>query len=250
MNILNKVVSYVDKAIPGAWNDLDMLEIGNGGMTDTEYVTHMTMWAAVKSAMIMGNDMVNLPPSAYSILLNPAILAVSQDPMGQGAFRRWRYFTPDGTNFTDAGEIQMWSGNLVGGDKLVVLLNAGTRARMMNATLQDIFVDEGGVQSEQYMSNWDLYDLWGNRMPEAVAQSIVEGNSTMAAGMNVTSYYYNATQMSYAEGLGMNDTRLMGTRVGAVQAMGTVNAMVEGHGVMAYRLRMTSGGERRRRDEL
>ncbi|KAK3061055.1 hypothetical protein LTS18_007123 [Coniosporium uncinatum] len=121
---------------------------------------------------------------------------------------------------------------------------------MMNATLQDIFIDEGGVQSEQYMSNWDLYDLWGNRMPEAMAQGIVEGNSTMAAGMNVTNYYYNATQMSYAEGLGMYDTRLMGTRVGAVQAMGTVNAMVEGHGVKAYRMRTTSGGGMRRRDEL
>ena len=44
MNILNKVAPIVDKGRPGGWNDLDSLEVGNSGMTDTEYVTHMTMW--------------------------------------------------------------------------------------------------------------------------------------------------------------------------------------------------------------
>ncbi len=29
----------------GHWNDPDMLEVGNGGMTDTEYRTHMSLWA-------------------------------------------------------------------------------------------------------------------------------------------------------------------------------------------------------------
>lgn len=44
MNILNKVAAFSSKAQPGAWNDLDMLEVGNSGMTDDEYKLHMTMW--------------------------------------------------------------------------------------------------------------------------------------------------------------------------------------------------------------
>lgn len=43
MNILNKVAFIVSKAESGGWNDLDMLEVGNGAMTDTEYVSHFSM---------------------------------------------------------------------------------------------------------------------------------------------------------------------------------------------------------------
>ena len=44
MNILNKAAPILNKGQPGAWNDLDMLEVGNGGMSDDEYKTHFSMW--------------------------------------------------------------------------------------------------------------------------------------------------------------------------------------------------------------
>lgn len=44
MNILNKAAPILNKAQPGGWNDLDMLEVGNSGMTDDEYKTHFSMW--------------------------------------------------------------------------------------------------------------------------------------------------------------------------------------------------------------
>ena len=44
MNILNKAAPILNKGGPGGWNDLDMLEVGNGGMTDDEYKTHLSMW--------------------------------------------------------------------------------------------------------------------------------------------------------------------------------------------------------------
>ncbi len=44
MNIINKVAAFPSKAQPGGWNDLDMLEVGNGGMTDDEYILHFSMW--------------------------------------------------------------------------------------------------------------------------------------------------------------------------------------------------------------
>jgi alpha-galactosidase len=42
-NIMNKASFIVSKAQPGGWNDLDMLEVGNGAMTDAEYVAHFSM---------------------------------------------------------------------------------------------------------------------------------------------------------------------------------------------------------------
>ncbi|KAF1983965.1 glycoside hydrolase family 27 protein [Aulographum hederae CBS 113979] len=250
MNILGKAAPYIDKGIPGSWNDLDMLEVGNGGMTDAEYVAHFTMWALVKSPLVMGNDFAKLGGRDLSILINPAVIAVSQDPMGAGAFRRWIYDVEDRDGMAEAGTIQMWSGALSGGDFVVALLNAGTRPRMMNATLADIFVDSGAEHSELAQQSWDLYDLWGNRMPEEIAAGIIGGNVTLGAGAaNVTDYYYNATAKSYAEGLASNDMLLMGTAAGSVQPMGVVEAMVEGHGVRVFRMRMRSR-LLRRRDEL
>ncbi|TYH22376.1 hypothetical protein ES288_A04G123600v1 [Gossypium darwinii] len=39
---------YAQYARPGGWNDPDMLEIGNGGMTKDEYIVHFSLWAISK----------------------------------------------------------------------------------------------------------------------------------------------------------------------------------------------------------
>lgn len=246
MNILNKQTGYPDRSRTGTWADMDMLEIGNGGMSDVEYQLHMTMWAAMKSPLVMGTDIRVLSPQSLSIYLNPAILAISQDPTGSSVVRRWRYYTAPDAN--GQGEISMWSGSLSNGDYITILLNAGPSTISMNATLTDIFIDEGGAQSTEAQSTWDLYDLWANRMPNTTASMILDQNST-AAATNVTSYYYNATQTSYAEGIAANDTLLMGVKVGSVAALGTVVAQVPRHGVVAYRMRQ-GASSLRRRDEL
>ena len=72
------------KAGPGKWNDLYMLEVGNGGMNFDEYgtsclslclmwsedeacvVTHFSMWALVKSPLILGNDITDMVTMALS----------------------------------------------------------------------------------------------------------------------------------------------------------------------------------------
>jgi len=219
-------------------------------MTDDEYKVHMTMWAALKSPLIMGTDVRVLDANSLSIYTNPAILALSQDTAGAPANRRWRYYVPS-TDMYGGGEIQMWSGNLAQGDYVMILLNAANQDMYMNATLADVFNDEGGAISTEAKSSWDVYDLWANRMPNATANAILSSNST--AGMNVTNYLYNATAQSYAEGIAKNDTLLMGSHVGVWQAgpQSTWSAMVPRHGVMAYRLRPRGApSTRRKRDEL
>jgi alpha-galactosidase len=65
---------------PGHWNDPDMLEIGNGGMTADEYRTHMSLWSLLAAPLIAGNDLRSMTDETKSILLNREVIAIDQDP--------------------------------------------------------------------------------------------------------------------------------------------------------------------------
>ena len=108
-------------------------EVGNGAMTDDEYIAHFSIWAAMKSPMIMTNVFAKIDPQTLSILQNTAVLAVSQDSVGSSVTRRWRYFVND-TDVFGKGEIQLLTGGLSGGDQLVLFFNAGSKDREMNAS--------------------------------------------------------------------------------------------------------------------
>jgi alpha-galactosidase len=75
-----KIASYVK---PGHWNDPDMLEIGNGGMTADEYRTHMSLWSLLASPLIAGNDLRTMADETKSILMNTEVIAIDQDPQFQ-----------------------------------------------------------------------------------------------------------------------------------------------------------------------
>jgi alpha-galactosidase len=67
-------------AKPGQWNDPDMLEVGNGGMTADEYRTHMSLWALLRAPLIAGNDLRSMTEETKSILMNADVIAIDQDP--------------------------------------------------------------------------------------------------------------------------------------------------------------------------
>ncbi len=78
-------------AAPGHWNDPDMLEIGNGGMTDIEHRTHMSLWSMPRGRRwIAGNDVREMSDSIKSILLNREVIAIDQDKAGKQATRAWK----------------------------------------------------------------------------------------------------------------------------------------------------------------
>lgn len=241
MNVVNKAVYYPSKAFPGAWNDLDMLQVGNGGLTDSESVAHFSLWAALKSPLLMTNVMSRIDPPTLSILQNTAVLAVSQDPVGSAATRRWRYYVDDVDEY-HKGEIQMYSGPLSGGDQLLLFLNSGTKDREMNASLVDIFWDQGASgTAKQIQQSWDIYDLWANRMSDEQAAAIING--TAAPPFNMTAM--GGARHVYAQVPLPASNELMGLKVGTVQAGGTVTAQVPAHGVAMLRLRAQS-----KKDEL
>jgi len=258
---MNKASFIVSKAQPGAWNDLDMLEVGNGAMTDAEYVAHFSLWAAAKSPLILGNDIRVVPAKDLAILSNAAVIAVNQDPSGSSAARRWIYSTTSADVYSGSA-IQMWSGNLIsttGGtysDMVVLLINGANETTVMNATLADIFVDNGaaGTAAEVKIS-WEVRDLWANRMSESEAQGII--NASSATGNATTGYNattvgsgrYNATRTSYAQGLKNKDELLLGNVSTTVSPSGTVTATVDPHGAAMFRLRAVPTGVKKR-DEL
>ncbi|HZT73085.1 MAG TPA: glycoside hydrolase family 27 protein [Terriglobales bacterium] len=99
---------------PGHWNDPDMLEVGNGGMTDTEYRTHFSLWAILAAPLIAGNDLAHMTPATLAILTNRDVIAVDQDPLGK-----------QGTRLSQDGTSEVWGKPLKGGAWAVGLFNRG-----------------------------------------------------------------------------------------------------------------------------
>lgn len=67
---------------PGRWNDPDMLEVGNGGMSHGLYQAHFGLWAMLAAPLIAGNDLRDMSDETLDLLTNPEIIAVDQDPAG------------------------------------------------------------------------------------------------------------------------------------------------------------------------
>ncbi|KAB5531402.1 alpha-galactosidase [Coniochaeta sp. 2T2.1] len=243
LNILNKVAPYTDRGQPGGWNDLDMLEVGLGGMTDDEYKAHFSMWALVKSPLLIGADIRRLPASALTILNNPAIIAINQDPAGRSAHRIDTNLDVKKDKY-GIGEAHVWSGPLANGDQVVAFLNAADEELKMEASLAEIFVDDGPEGSApQVKLNWEVYDLWAGRMSEKVAQKLIDASES-GVGIEEAQKavkWYNTTELSYADGLDAEDSRLFGVKIGEVKAQGTLKATVKRHSVEVFRLRSTEG---------
>ncbi|MEU5366226.1 NPCBM/NEW2 domain-containing protein [Streptomyces sp. NPDC005925] len=86
LSILKKNLPLAAYAGPGHWNDPDMLEVGNGGMTATEYRSHFSMWAVMAAPLLIGTDLRKASDETFGILGNREVVAVDQDPLGrQGA---------------------------------------------------------------------------------------------------------------------------------------------------------------------
>jgi alpha-galactosidase len=112
---------------PGHWNDPDMLEVGNGGMTPAEYRSHFSLWAMMAAPLIAGNDIAHMDETTRSILLNKDVIAVDQDPLGQQGQRVWK-----------SGETEIWTKPLAGGAKAVLLFNRGETPAVIRATASEL----------------------------------------------------------------------------------------------------------------
>ncbi|KQN03646.1 glycoside hydrolase family 27 protein [Sphingomonas sp. Leaf25] len=129
---------------PGHWNDPDMLEVGNGGMSDTEYRAHFSLWAMMAAPLIAGNDIATMNDATKAILLNHEVIAVDQDALGA-----------QGRRVRDDGDREVWSRTLSDGSRAVILFNRGETPAPITATWPEIGYP-AGVTAE-------VRDLWAHK---------------------------------------------------------------------------------------
>ncbi|HLH33550.1 MAG TPA: glycoside hydrolase family 27 protein [Alloacidobacterium sp.] len=126
-------------AAPGHWNDPDMLEVGNGGMTNDEYRQHMTLWVILAAPLLAGNDLSKMSPETLAILTNKEVIAVDQDKLGKQGDRVWA-----------EGPKEIWAKPLSGGEKAVALFNRAPDPKSITLKLSDV----------GFGANAKLRDLW------------------------------------------------------------------------------------------
>jgi alpha-galactosidase len=127
---------------PGHWNDPDMLEVGNGHMKFDEYVTHMTLWAMLAAPLLAGNDLSKMTDETKSILLNRAVIAIDQDPLGR-----------QGDRLRAEGPEEVWTKPLAGGAMAVALFNRGVDSEPMTFTAHEVGMSKVRV----------VRDLWSGK---------------------------------------------------------------------------------------
>ncbi len=127
VQILDRQVGLESAAGPGHWNDPDMLEVGNGGMSNTEYRAHFSMWSMLAAPLMAGNDIRSMTPEIASILTNREVIAVDQDSLGS-----------QGVRVRKDGDSEVWSKQLADGSRAVALLNRGAAPTQISVAWNEI----------------------------------------------------------------------------------------------------------------
>jgi alpha-galactosidase len=151
-NILDLQVDREGVAGPNGWNDPDMLEIGNGNMTTTEYESHFSLWAILAAPLIAGNDLSKMDADTQRILTNKDVIAVDQDPLGK-----------QGRRALKEGDLEVWVRPLQGGEYAAVLLNRGKTPAAMKLTW-----DRMGLPADRKAT---VKDLWSKKVTKHVRGS-------------------------------------------------------------------------------
>jgi alpha-galactosidase len=127
---------------PGHWNDTDMLEIGNGGMSVDEYRTHLSLWAILAAPLIAGHDVRVMTPEAKEILTNKEVLDIDQDKKGV-----------QGTRVRKDGDLEVWRKPLSDG-VAVGLFNRGAAPAKITVKWSEVGIDKKSPA---------IRDLWAHK---------------------------------------------------------------------------------------
>ncbi|KAM0128174.1 hypothetical protein ACHAO1_009135 [Botrytis cinerea] len=145
--ILNQAVPQTSFAGPGHWLDLDMLEVGNNIFTTAEEQTHFSLWAILKSPLVIGaalkDSLTSISSASLAILSNKDVISYNQDSLGVAASFRRRW-TTDG--------YEVWAGPLSGGRTVVAVINLQNTAKTLTLNFPDV-----GLQKASTLKN-----IWAN----------------------------------------------------------------------------------------
>lgn len=141
IGIANTNAALASSAGPGHWNDPDMLEIGNGGMTTAEYRTQFSLWCEMAAPLLAGNDLSQADAETLGILGNARVVAIDQDPLGRQA----HILSSTSSQLVLAKE-------LANGSVAITLTNETTHPLDISAELSETSL---GTQA-----HYDIVDVW------------------------------------------------------------------------------------------
>ncbi len=151
LQILEKQEGLRQYAGPGHWNDPDMLEVGNGGLSLNESRAHFTMWAMLAAPLIAGNDLRTMSKEIRDVLTNREVIALNQDSLGiQGL----RYRVVD--------SVETWVKPLRNGDWAFCFLNRSLAPKRLDFNWSaEVIVDTVARRTFSTASgNYYFRDLW------------------------------------------------------------------------------------------
>ncbi|GAA3817049.1 ricin-type beta-trefoil lectin domain protein [Sphaerisporangium flaviroseum] len=142
MGILDSQVGLESYSSPGAWNDPDMLEVGNG-LSGTESRAHFSLWALLNAPLLAGNDLRSMSAETRGILTNSEVIAVNQDWGGR-----------QGHKISDNGNLEVWRKPMADGSVAAVLLNRGGGTATVSTTAAALGLGAG--------TSYSVRDLWAH----------------------------------------------------------------------------------------
>jgi alpha-galactosidase len=107
---------------PGRWSDMDMLEVGNPGMTIDEQASHFAIWSMFKSTLLVSTHISTVSRAARDILLNKDLISINQDPAGLPVELVQRF----------TGDRDVFAGELENGDRAVLVLDQSNSTRTLS----------------------------------------------------------------------------------------------------------------------
>ena len=141
--ILDQQVDLAKYAGPNHWNDPDMLEVGNKGLSLAESKAHFSLWCMLAAPLMAGNDIRHMKDDVQNILTNKEVIAIDQDTLGMQA-----------TRFMQQPDKEIWAKKLSDGEWAVCFFNSGKDEMEMRVNWNYLSFLNG---------KYNIRDLWRHK---------------------------------------------------------------------------------------
>lgn len=157
--IYERTLRLYQHAGPGAWNDPDMLEVGNGKLTDDENRTHFSLWCMLAAPLILGNDLrlmlssdgeANPDNPVLKTVTNKSLILIDQDPLGKPAKR-----------IKKIHGIDIIARPLANGDIALCFYNAGSHVKGLSFDINELSTDDY-LNFNAPAASYQVHELWSD----------------------------------------------------------------------------------------
>jgi alpha-galactosidase len=162
VTIADMQADLAEYAGPGHWNDPDMLEVGNGGMSNTEYRSHFSLWCIMAAPLIAGNDVASMKRETHDILTNKEVIGVDQDVLGK-----------QGNRIRHENGQDVYVKPLAGGGFAVLLLNRAAAEQTISVSWEQLRLGDASFSGRDLWEHKDLGKLTKQYSAPVAAHGVV-----------------------------------------------------------------------------